>query len=77
MANTEPSSSKTIGLENKTAIDMQAKKKKRPREKKIILLFFCRCQLTLFTESNGVTYLRQRQKMGTKDFVSSQADLLV
>ena len=40
MANTEPSSSKTIGLENKTVIDMQAKKKKRPREKKLYCYFF-------------------------------------
>ena len=62
MANTEPRSIKTTGLENKTVIDMQAKKK-RPREKNITLLFCCCCYLTLFTESNGVTYLRQRQKM--------------
>ena len=34
MANTEPRSIKTTGLENKTVTDMQAKKKKRPREKK-------------------------------------------
>lgn len=35
MANTEPRSIKTTGLENKTITDMQAKKKKRPREKKL------------------------------------------
>ena len=39
MANTEPSSSKTIGLENKTAIDMQAKKKKTKRKKNYIVIF--------------------------------------
>ena len=40
MANTEPSSSKTIGLENKTAIDMQAKKKKDQEKKKLYCYFF-------------------------------------
>ena len=40
MANTEPSSSKTIGLENKTAIDMQAKKKKKDQEKKKLYCYF-------------------------------------
>ena len=40
MANTEPSSSKTIGLENKTAIDMQAKKKKKTKRKKNYIVIF-------------------------------------
>ena len=39
MANTEPSSSKTIGLENKTVIDMQAKKKKDQEKKNYIVIF--------------------------------------
>ena len=34
MANTEPRSIKTTGLENKTITDMQAKKKKKDQEKK-------------------------------------------
>ena len=38
MANTEPRSIKTTGLENKTVIDMQAKKK--DQEKKILHCYF-------------------------------------
>lgn len=43
MANTEPRSIKTTGLENKTITDMQAKKKKKTKRKKIILSFGCCC----------------------------------
>ena len=38
MANTEPRSIKTTGLENKTVIDMQAKKKTKRKKYYIVIL---------------------------------------